>query len=819
MAQQANLICSVCNETEFHLKEGFYYCNECGTKSDKVFDIEIVDDEEFDGGITHTTKIKIKTDTKGEKPDLTSWECYNYILLGMVQELLDMGAKSELKAMVFQIWAAFLRNHEVAFFSRHPELPRMPAKFEERDVSILYNHAVKRNKTRREKRDNASSASGSRRSWRKQMKQFDHSQYEASLSQSMLSQSFLSQSSFGETSMLSSGSASFNAAIQLKFSSKARKYLKQKMSLAHLRKHENDFTNSLKCHNMNIKYAEMSFGDRTSQLNLKLMYAILVVALNLIEDDIQLTDFLRFIAEGHISTSKIEQFFPPDKIETYAKIITSYRFNLKSTEVGATQLREQCSHLAKSIHLHYFKTPDILKLVKRYTLELNLPEDLNTFIERLINLHPPKMEWDKQNYSPCYESRAMAYIIFALKLLFGIDGYKEKKLTNSARRVNAELAQMNPSDLKELFVWDDWVDFIELRKVILSKHKLSMCEQFNVIPPKEMYLDCLGKDAQSKLITLSKEMVKRQENIRAVFQHFLHSCENENQDQSPPNFTPSLTPCHNYLKCLKLDQTHSLAIPDILNVDHTKRFLFPFLASAKSEDGKPMDGVQIACTSKQNYVGMFKNQLINGINANPKTVELTDDCTPWNLKIEADKPAETIFKPNLEYYSKRNYAQMIKQAAKTAEKGTYFKSKLEMELEAMRLTKSSRRLDRINLFTHLNVKKEDSASFPSLATLKTKLKSSNFDCWILMGKSLELNDVQTNELKRSLNLSFYWLLETCANTIGVDWRELYDQLMVLEMFFAHGIEPLENIHDRIIFQKITEVKDINKLLRHFQAHW
>lgn len=71
--------------------------------------------------------------------DLTSWECYNYILRGFVEELLSFGAKEELKLMALQLWAGYLRSVEVAFFSRKlPELPKLGARFLPRLVLFIF---------------------------------------------------------------------------------------------------------------------------------------------------------------------------------------------------------------------------------------------------------------------------------------------------------------------------------------------------------------------------------------------------------------------------------------------------------------------------------------------------------------------------------------------------------------------------------------------------------------------------------------------------------------------------------------------------------
>lgn len=69
---------------------------------------------------------------------LTSWECYNYILRGFVEELLSFGAKEELKLMTLQVWAAYLRRMQVAFFNRkQADLPKLSVKYLQKFVWFL----------------------------------------------------------------------------------------------------------------------------------------------------------------------------------------------------------------------------------------------------------------------------------------------------------------------------------------------------------------------------------------------------------------------------------------------------------------------------------------------------------------------------------------------------------------------------------------------------------------------------------------------------------------------------------------------------------
>lgn len=99
--------CDVCGGKNFHKEAGYYYCSECQTQSQNVREHMFNDP----GHATKTIKKKSKRDTKDDY--LTSWECYNYILLGLVNELIALGARKELKRTVQVLWLKYLRKMEV----------------------------------------------------------------------------------------------------------------------------------------------------------------------------------------------------------------------------------------------------------------------------------------------------------------------------------------------------------------------------------------------------------------------------------------------------------------------------------------------------------------------------------------------------------------------------------------------------------------------------------------------------------------------------------------------------------------------------------
>ncbi len=61
---------------------------------------------------------------------MTSWECYNIVLKGLVEQLMELGASPRLKVTVFQLWALYLKTAKVAFVSETEEkFPSLPLGF------------------------------------------------------------------------------------------------------------------------------------------------------------------------------------------------------------------------------------------------------------------------------------------------------------------------------------------------------------------------------------------------------------------------------------------------------------------------------------------------------------------------------------------------------------------------------------------------------------------------------------------------------------------------------------------------------------------
>lgn len=196
---------------------------------------------------------------------------------------------------------------------------------------------------------------------------------------------------------------------------------------------------------------------------------IIYCALNICGSKIQLSDLIRFVREGHLSFYNCQLLLPEDIIEqdvplSFQQHHTFHMINYESIRNNLSYFTKLIPDLPTSL-----SRPDLIDLAYRYIDELQLPSDMKPCVERLMILLPSIMKFN-QNFLvvPNYEGRAMAFVLFTLKLLFGIDGYREEEMSKSSRLINQAVKDARLEE-KTIFVYKDWMSFISYRSVILEK--------------------------------------------------------------------------------------------------------------------------------------------------------------------------------------------------------------------------------------------------------------------------------------------------------------------------------------------------------------
>ncbi|XP_043500870.1 TATA box-binding protein-associated factor RNA polymerase I subunit B isoform X2 [Polistes fuscatus] len=565
-------VCRVCGCTNFFKDAGFYYCETCQTQNDEIRE------EIFDMRVDPSTKlrkIKIKhADRKHNEPQgWTTWEIYNFALIGLTEEMIELGASPDIKFTVLQLWSTYLSKLQVAFTSiNRKSLPKLSKQYNKNDAEIIYGKIQSKKKIfkRHKMHTNSTNQSvvsathsgyssgthGGSQGFHRNKKLLINSDYEKYLKSQTNSDaiSAVSISAYSSNTVRSSDKeerVSFN-----KFAKEEKKKIKKlAKNVSYIKR---------------VKYREKHITSQYKTgpcviTGIKL-WAIVYLAMRIHKEPIQLGDMLRFAREGHMSYYRLDHLIPSEVKLSQNDV----NFLTQNTEITHKGLRKIAARMAKFIGIRKMSSPNLLPLINRYCQELALPSVL-LYAERFIALSPPTMIFDfKKSDIPNYEARAMAFIIVVLKVLFGLDGITECTISKIAERINIVGRKQNVLD-KKLFSFCEWQRYIECRKnILVNKHYPTKLKYDPTLPlSNNMYLNFLEfikskKDGENPEIINYKHLLPRDlsDAMKRCFEKL-------NQDNKPSEdvtiFNPSLTPLYSYLQ--QLWENSSNKIPDILKTD------------------------------------------------------------------------------------------------------------------------------------------------------------------------------------------------------------------------------------------------------------
>ncbi|CAG9764144.1 unnamed protein product [Ceutorhynchus assimilis] len=509
--------CEVCGGTNFHKESGHFYCNECQTQSQQVQE-HVFEQEEAEIHKKSTRKIQ-KDKSEKAKNKLTSWECYNYILKGLTLELVNLGANPQLIPTVKCLWMKYLHQLEV-FDINTNQAPKVSVRGSKKDLDILYNR--KKRKRRRSLSTSTATLSVRRQRSTKKRALVKNQYEELSQSQTLTQNSSMANDSL---SNLKSGSESSGASVKISYNKYSNAELKRIMSRKHRKDHMEDVDGELTCHKLTRKTMRASFLRSASNLTLSTLYTILYIGLLITKDPIQLGDLLRFIREGHVSFACFRHFFPEDISEK--NLTLPWR---SEQLLGVYLFRKRCGDMIKFLGVaKYIQKPDLIGLCRRYCRELNLPDEVFFCVMKFILISKPKMKCDKV-FVPNYEARAMSFIIFTLKLLFGLDEKTEANLSTFADILNDN--QFN--------FWK-WLQFIGFRAAVIKKYHFP--SNYNNIN-SDMYLNYL-KNQNIKFQNFNRLIHTEVKDYLQILEKIV-----TDNDNDYFKFEPSLTPFFSYTKII-----------------------------------------------------------------------------------------------------------------------------------------------------------------------------------------------------------------------------------------------------------------------------
>lgn len=587
-------------------------------------------------------------------------------------------------------------------------------------------------------------------------------------------------------SLNSSTSANSNKAIRLEFLPYARKRFKKMMGSKHLAKHEVDNEQLLTCHNLNIKKSELTNAEEAQEIRNTTLFTILYIALNMIEDDIQLSDMRRYILEGRLTLRNIQKFFSENILEECMKVCSAinYRHSMVANMFTDTRMLAGVQQVCTQLSIPDLKLPSILRLCQRYITELALPKDLNKYVERLINIYKPEMRWTGR-FTPLYEARAMAYIIFILKLLFGLDDSMEHEISESSRKINETVPAA------KLFVFDDWLKYLEMRKVILSQAYMPFSVMFKTECDSNRRYEFLKKEHGEEDATYFRKI--QVDNLSRIIDSFLsnfHQDEPEEFDFSLPSLTPNFT----YFQTI-LNSSKKLTIPDFMhsnpsdfsiaafiNPRSLKNIVKDNMYKLKVEELKLREHVEIE--KFNNFRTLYHFRQHQHIRA--KTVDFDIDSDTWEDQLKERRRNESfVFGNEVTKQSFKKRLVNINRKEQKEKAPVAQKERLEVKQE--------------NLFDCLSESEDDiidvEEDFEELI-----FKTSKMEYWSVMGTMKNFTAAEFEVVRKKLPLNLRWLVGYCANILDTNWQTIYNELLTIEATFIYVLEPMDSVTNMVNFK-------------------
>ncbi|XP_015374841.1 PREDICTED: TATA box-binding protein-associated factor RNA polymerase I subunit B [Diuraphis noxia] len=732
--------CFVCGCNDFTVIDGAFVCNECGIQSQSIREEHINFHEDVNQNYEDPTHLdhEITTGSQLEKPKkLLSWECYNYILLGLTNELIELGAKPSLKIIVLQLWVQYLQCNEVAFTSKKlRKLPKLNTSIIDMDGEILYGvknvknkilHAkiglVQGSKKRRcsnKRKSLTSSINSNMTSVNKQnrfsrkLKKLDHSARDSNNDSVGLSDNI---------SLLQRSNKSNK--IKVKF----KKNIKKSLTSMPSKTKDLSTEETLKLFKSGNKYwTSLKKKEKKNVLSIKKLLSILQLALMINGDDIHLSDILRWIHEGHLHINRVNLFLPANSKHgiKFSKMIPSSR----------SMLNEEFHMILKHLKVDQLPNIDFKKLVIRFSDELQLPNDFTHFVCKLVSISPPSVKCNQ--ILPDIEVKLMAYILFAAKFLFCLDGNSENLSSDFAEKINQ-------SDIvdKKLFSWNDYVQYIEFRNIIVSKYSYYLHENMygNNIRNTQLFINDWNIMKPTIPVLESDKICK---NFRDNTECLLKSLPDFGRKDNYREIPASIKPLSSTLKWII--EYHSMELSN----------------KAKTTLEKNFSQTDILYLTDEKRIYDLADECGVPIEVNFKS--------PLHYEKEKGKDPETALTP---LYTSQSKVYLVNQEVYKKKQNETTNSPYEEKPNTIFLGTGSN-------YWHIHIN-------------KTFLKQAEIS---------KINNV----FKTKLPYSFLWLMNQCSRILDCRMPELYLELMNLEIKFFKLIQPYEKSNEtkcETMFSNIT----------------
>ncbi|XP_076316983.1 TATA box-binding protein-associated factor RNA polymerase I subunit B-like isoform X2 [Tachypleus tridentatus] len=469
-------VCEICGAEEFDLHDGLYFCMTCNTQTTQILEEEEDPHSQLLGVAIKEKRCK-RTVEEDRGDQWISLEAYNIIICKQVHALINLGASPKLKDVVFNLWARYIQKCELAFNKEelNEDTPKLSVYPNRRDVLVLQDkkkipQTYHLSKLVQQKRTNTNKRKKRRK---KMFNKTENSKKKRKKENSAIEDSNSIDSALG-------GSTSENTVCELESRSSTKK---RSLPL-------DLFSDHAKC--MIKKHGRMALWSsnnlRRRSSKVEVMTLIKTVSfcwlgLLLLKDQVLLSDFLRWSREGRIPLYDAYHYLPARmKLQWFDWKLMNLNF-LPSID----HIYRITGKLALFLGVYKLPPYPIMPLVSRFVMDLNLPAELVALVQKLAEkTGETSIQWKFQavipgRISPMYspESRAISLILVTLKLLFGLDGKTEEKLSKYGKKLSAALPQNSGINL---FLWNVWEEHIKMVLEYLEIKNMSSLNPNSKLP-------------------------------------------------------------------------------------------------------------------------------------------------------------------------------------------------------------------------------------------------------------------------------------------------------------------------------------------------
>ncbi|KAG0430589.1 hypothetical protein HPB47_022557 [Ixodes persulcatus] len=452
------VVCQACGGETFEEVSGLYYCSECNTQSQEVR-LEEVDDA-FTANVTYgrsssrSPSRSPRSDDSGDegaptKRPYPTNELFNIILVRQVNALVSLGASAKLRTTVCSLWMRYLvkvealsQNDDGSVDEFVPRVSVVNRWSDLRTVEEMMSAGAE--DTQRRKVRKALFSSGVRtRLLSRPLRD--------TLKQKVRSAPRKKQNLDSDYETVSEGEDS-DQELDL-VSGVARDYLERATERGediHSKKLTREAVNLL--------------------VTMRKLVCFLYLGVLLNRDPILLSDILRWISDGHVPYLNAVRLLPPD-VRLWG---AQWGCFVRQLPPLAETVAWETAYLAEFLGVKQELTPpDVLPVLGRLLVDLNLPLGLLDVCRRVLAVFPNlelQWHWSREGseapvcLQPSCEVRAVAILLLVLKLVFLLDGKREKRVSSDAEKLQ------EPCPGRRLFCWSQWEEHTRARILLLRSN-------------------------------------------------------------------------------------------------------------------------------------------------------------------------------------------------------------------------------------------------------------------------------------------------------------------------------------------------------------